>query len=432
MTSPQKKTRKVRTRGNGDGKPYQRSSDGKWAGKAYYPDGRVKVIYGDSPAEVVAKRKTFYREIENQEPITAGRSVTLGRYLEQQWLAITLPQRVAAGRLAETTLDSYRDNAERHIIPALGNIKLVDLKPAHLRPWLLDLQKKPSGRARRKLRPGEETLPPPELLKPRTVAYCHSILRKALADALDDELCKRNVAKLVDPPVVEKKEAAPPTKEEAASLLGAAVGDRLSAYWLVVLALGLRRGEGLGLRWDGVDVDACTVRLEKSVQRVRGERDPATGRRKGRLVEKHLKTTASKATMPVPQSVIEALKLHKEIQDAEREAAKAWADPGLVFTTAVGSALEPRNVNRSWDEVCDRAGIGRRVRIHDLRHAAGSYLFAGGVDIKVIQKTLRHTRMATTADIYTHVFEETQRAAADAMDGVLVDFAKKRQERQAG
>jgi integrase len=128
---------------------------------------------------------------------------------------------------------------------------------------------------------------------------------------------------------------------------------------------------------------------------------------------------------------MEALKLHRELQDAEREAAKAWADPGLVFASTVGSALEPRNVNRAWDEVCDRSGIGRRVRIHDLRHAAGSYLHAAGVEMKTIQKTLRHTRLATTSDIYVHTFAETQREAADSMEGVLVDLTKKREEREA-
>jgi integrase len=168
------------------------------------------------------------------------------------------------------------------------------------------------------------------------------------------------------------------------------------------------------------------------VQRVRGEKDPETGRRKGQLVEKRLKTEASKATLPVPPTVIEALKLYREAQAAEREQAKVWADPGLVFTTTIGTALEPRNVNRAWDEVCKRAGIGRRVRIHDLRHAAGSYLFAAGAEMKTIQKTLRHTRMATTADIYVHTFEESQRAAAEAMDGVLVDLTKKRREKRAG
>jgi integrase len=428
----EKKARKPRTRGNRDSKPYQRSSDGKWVAVAYMPNGKRKPCYGDTSKEAAEKRKKLYAELENQEPVTVGRSITLGRYLEKQWLGVTLPQRVAAGRIAQTTLDSYRDNTEKHIIPALGKVKLVDLKPAHLRPWLLDLQKKPSGRARTKLRPGETELPPPEVLSARTVAYCHAILRKALADAVDEELAKRNVALLVDPPVVDRKEATPPTKEEATKLLAAAAGDRLWAYWLIVLALGLRRGEGLGLRWDGIDTDAGTVRLEKSVQRLRGEKDPETGRRKGQLVEKSLKTEASKATMATPPIVMEALRVHKELQDAEREATKAWADAGLVFTSTVGSALEPRNVNRAWDEVCDRSGIGRRVRIHDLRHAAGSYLFAAGVDMKVVQKTLRHTRLATTSDIYVHTFMETQREAADSMEGVLVDLTKKREEREAG
>jgi hypothetical protein len=71
--------------------------------------------------------------------------------------------------------------------------------------------------------------------------------------------------------------------------------------------------------------------------------------------------------------VIEALKLHKELQDAEREAAKVWADPGLVFTSTVGTALEPRNVNRAWNEVCDRAAIGRRR----LGHGRSSRAFYG-------------------------------------------------------
>jgi integrase len=70
-------------------------------------------------------------------------------------------------------------------------------------------------------------------------------------------------------------------------------------------------------------------------------------------------------------------------------------------------------------------------RTHDLRHAAGSYLFAAGTDIKVIQKALRHTRHSTTADIYTHVFEETQREAAAAMEEVLIDLTAKRQEKEA-
>jgi integrase len=330
---------------------------------------------------------------------------------------------VAAGRLAPGTLDSYRDNCERHIIPHLGTEKLAQLGAVRLRKWLLELQATPSSRQRRTLRDGETELPPPGTLSARTVAYCHAIVRKALNDAVRDELVRRNVALLVEPPVVKRKEIRPPAKDETRKLLAHAAGDRLWAYWLVVLALGLRRGEGLGLRWEHIDFDAGTVRLAASLQRVRGDKDEATGRRKGRLIEKDLKTDASHATLALPASVMTALQEHRAAQAAQRLTAKVWVDPGLVFTTTAGTPLEPRNVSRAWEKICADAGV-RRVRIHDLRHAAATYLFAEGVDLKVVQATLRHTRLSTTSDIYTHVLEEVQRGAADSMDTVLGDLTQ--------
>ena len=101
----------------------------------------------------------------------------------------------------------------------------------------------------------------------------------------------------------------------------------------------------------------------------------------------------------------------------------------------LGGDLEPRNMNRAWAAVCDRSGIGRRVRIHDLRHAAGSFLFDAGIDVKVLQTVLRHSRFQTTVDIYTHVFEAAQRRAAETMNGVLIDLQaawEQRPERKTG
>jgi len=93
--------------------------------------------------------------------------------------------------------------------------------------------------------------------------------------------------------------------------------------------------------------------------------------------------------------------------------------------------LEPRGVNRRWDELCDAAGVPH-FRIHDLRHAAASFLFAEGADMKTIQTMLRHTRQSTTSDIYTHVYEEVQRKTADTMEGVLTGLtAKPRRKRTA-
>lgn len=424
--------RKSRTRGNRDGRPYQRSSDGKWVATVYLPNGKRKPVYGNTRKEAADKKKQAEREIADNLPITAGRTDTLARYLVHVWLAVTLPQRVKAGVLAESTQDSYRIMVEKHIVPHLGRVPLVDLSTTHIRAWLLELAEKPSGLTRKKLRPGETKLPPPELLSTRTVAYAHSVLRKALNDAVDDESIKRNVCLLVDAPTTgEKKKTRELTKDEARKLLGAAAGSRLWAYWLIVLALGLRRGEGLGLHWDGVDLAAGTVRLSLSVQRLRGEKDPETGRHKGRLVAKGLKTDASKATLKLPAFACAALREHGRAQEAERENARIWADEGLVFTTTIGTALEPRNVNRMWHEICDKAGV-EQCRIHDLRHACGSFLFADGVDLKVIQGVLRHTRLATTSEIYVHLLDEVKSAAADTMNGLLVDLTTERKLRRTG
>lgn len=171
------------------------------------------------------------------------------------------------------------------------------------------------------------------------------------------------------------------------------------------------------LRWEDVDLDAGTVRLNLSIQRLRGELDEQTGRRRGKLVSKSLKTVASKATLALPASVVVALREHKKAQHAERRTAKVWVDKSLVFTTSIGTPIEPRNINRSWYALCSKAGM-RQVRLHDHRHACASLLL-GKVDLKVIQSTLRHTRLATTADLYTHMLDDVRREAAEGMDRVL-------------
>jgi integrase len=425
---PAKPKRKKRTRRNRDARPYQRKSDGQWIAVGYYPSGKRKPCYGATAEDAEEKRKKFYTEIEALQPITVGRTDTVEKYLTGAWLTITLPQRVQAGKLSQSTADSYRHMVEAHIVPHVGRVKLVEFNTTHVRAWLLELAKKPSAHTRRKLREGETKLPPPETISTRTQQYAFAVLRRSLNDAVNDEIIKRNPLKFVDSPTAEKKEARPLTKDEAQKLLGAAAGTRLWAYWLIVLALGLRRGEGLGLRWEDVDLDEGTVTLRQSIQRLRGDKDPETGRRKGKLVRAGLKTEASKATMKLPTFACEALKEHKTAQAAEQLAARMWVDKGIVFASTVGTELEPRNVSRMWADICDKAEVDR-CRIHDLRHAAGSFLFADGVDLRVIQGMLRHTRLATTSEIYVHLLEETKDAATASMEGLLVDLAGKRREK---
>lgn len=425
MPSEPRKAR-PRTRANREGRVYQRGGDKRWVGVVWPPEvmgGKPRYVYGKSREEAKTKKEALEAELADAVPGAAGKDTTLARYLEH-WLGKTLPQAVAAGNMAQSTLDSYTDNAEKHILPDLGRITLRHLTVPRVRQWQYDLSRKPSARPRRKLRKGEKALPPPPLLSPRTVAYCRAILHKALADAIIDQQwgIKENVVGFVKPPKQRRQEIAPPTKDEAAGLIGASSNDTLWCYWLIVLALGLRRGEGLGLRWEDIDFEKKTATLQLSIQRMRGTKDAKTGKRgAGRLVAKDLKTEASRATVPVPASMIDALGDWRKEQAALQLEAKVWLDAGLVFTTSVGTALEPRNVNRAWEAVCVKAGT-RRLRIHDLRHAWGTYLAPEpGVSRKALQAGLRHARSSTT-DIYIHVLEEMSRETADAMDGILVDL----------
>jgi integrase len=225
-------------------------------GVATLEDGRRRPVYGDTQAQARAKRRAVAGAVEDGLPLTPER-LTVGAYLDE-WCAVTLAERVRAGRLAASTADFYRDMCERHIVPTLGRVKLTKLTPAKVRGWIGAKLAETSTRGRP--------------LSPRTVAYAHAVLRKALADAVRDELIARNVAALVEASTTQRDPVQPLSEDEARKVLATAASDRLRVLWLVLLSLGLRRGEALALRWDDLDLDAGTVTIRRSLQRVRARR----------------------------------------------------------------------------------------------------------------------------------------------------------------
>lgn len=174
----------------------------------------------------------------------------------------------------------------------------------------------------------------------------------------------------------------------------------------------------MALHWDDIDLTDGTVLVHRTLQRLRdSEPDPVTGRRKGRLVEGKTKTR-EESLLRLPAIVVHELEVHRRQQLKDRLSSPTWVNPDLVFTTGVGTPLEPRNVNRAWTSLCRAAGVAP-VRIHDLRHTAASLLLEQGIDLKVVQRLLRHSRLSTTADIYTHVSRQMETAAAAKMDAIF-------------
>jgi integrase len=410
-------------RPNREGKPWKRA-DGRWQARAYPPAGgidtRPRYVYGKTRRDAMDKRADLEAKLAQGLPEDPHQTVADAF---ARWLNVTLPQYVRAGRLTASTMDSYRDNARLHILSGrdgIGHIRLAELRADTVREWQDRLSRKPSGRQPRKTRDGRRD-EPRKTLSPRTVAYCREILHKMIADAIRDETAglTRNVVDLVEPPKARPAEPVVLAPGEVSALLTAMADDRWWCYWLLAFLLGFRRGEGLGMRWDDLDLEKRVWAPGLQVQRQRGDADPATGKRgRGRLVARELKTQASQGRVPLPDAAVEALAAWQRDQRKARMQAPAWADLGLVFTTGLGTAVEPRNMNRQWEKVRDRAGIERPARLHDLRHACASYALAGGADLKTVQRMLRHARISTT-QVYVHALEDVPRAGADVMDRVL-------------
>ncbi len=372
-------------RGQNEGSIYKRG-DGRWVGviSLGYKNSKRhrKSFYGETRREVQEKLTAALRSHQQGLPPPPERQ-TVGQFLEY-WLAQSVKLSVRS-----LTYEGYRLHVRNHIVPALGRIRLTKLTAQDVQELLND-----------KLREG---------YAPRTVQYMHAVLRRALVQAFKWGLVAQNVATLVDRPQVRRPEVKPFDPEQARALLVAVKGDRLEALYSVALAVGLRRGEALGLHWDDVDLDAGTLRVRRTLQRV-----------DGKLRLETTKTDRSRRTIALPQTVAVALRVHRARQLRERLAAGSrWQETGFVFTTGIGTPLEPRNVTRHFRNVLTKTGLPLK-RFHDLRHTCASLLLVQGVHPRVVMEILGHSQISMTMDTYSHVMPVLQHEAASQMDALLV------------
>jgi integrase len=385
-------------RKNGEGTVYQRASDGRWAG-GITTDGKRKWFHGATAEEVIAKLTQAREQQRKHIPFTDER-LTVGHWLET-WLRNVKPPATSP-----KTWITYEGFVRLHLLPKLGPIRLARLQPQDVRDFLSD-----------RLDAG---------LSPRTVGHLRTALSIALNQAVGDDLIRRNVASKVEPPEIQPRAMDVLNPEEARSLLKAARGHRLEALFTAATGLGLRLGECLGLQWSNIDFSRRVLTVAHSLQRLKRVRRGdmvREGEAKSELLLGQPKGKKVKS-LRLPLAVLEALQRHQQSQAAERLlAGPAWKGSGeYVFTSSVGTPLEPRRLNHEFKELCERAGL-RRIRFHDLRHSAASLLIAQGVHAKAIQELLRHSSIRLTMDTYGHLLEEVQQETADKMDAVLAPVA---------
>ena len=171
----------------------------------------------------------------------------------------------------------------------------------------------------------------------------------------------------------------------------------------------MRRGELLGLQWGDIDLDAATLRVERSVEETK------TG-----LRLKSPKTKRGRRNLKLPTEAVSVLRAHK-VQQMQIRFALGMGKPDattLVFSDVEGELLKPHTVSRAWRRVVAAKKLPS-VTFHALRHTHASMLIRAGVDILTISRRLGHSKAAVTLDCYGHLIGGADDAAATAIEGVL-------------
>ncbi|SDK82380.1 tyrosine-type recombinase/integrase [Streptomyces indicus] len=380
----------AKRRPNGGGTITKRK-DGRYQGAAYVTNTeghRVrKFVYGATYDEAAEKLGKLQDQERNGVPVPA-KTWSLG-----EWLAYWLEHIVKPER-EHNTYVKYESKIRLYLVPHLGKKPLTKLTPAQIRTFMATLTREKVGASTRF-----------EVLR---------VLRNALNRAMREELLTRNVALLVDMPTVTKGKAKPWNAREAITFLRTTRAHRLYAACVLVLVLGLRRSEVLGLRWQDIDFEARQFEPVMQVQREKG---------KG-LVLKKLKTDSSQATLPLPEFCARALEERRELQELERKiAGEHWEqqpDQDLIFSSEHGGMLDPVGFSRSFGRLVKRAGV-RRITVRLARHTCGTLLAFLKVHPKVAQAILRHSQISMTMDVYTHVVGDGEREAVSMLAELLED-----------
>ncbi|WP_433530319.1 tyrosine-type recombinase/integrase [Micromonospora sp. CA-263727] len=393
-----------RTRANGEGSifPYRNGFAAYvWVTK---PDGKRtrKYVYGPTRDAVHDKWIKLHQQAK-AGPV-ATRAPSLGDYLTYWHREVVRPN------LAPLTCATYETILRLYVMPGLGAKRLDRLQVRDVQTWINEVARTcqccAQGKDARR----------PELRRrccalggccgdtpsARTVKDIRGVLRSALNHAATEELVTRNAAALVKLPPVRRRKGRAWTSDEARRFLESARADRdpLYAAYVLILVLGLRKGEVLGLTEDAVDLAAGELSIGWQLQRVGGQ-----------LLHRETKTQTSDATLPLPDICAAALDLRQSARKKDRDQAGiAWQGSRLLFTTRYGTPVEPRNFNRSWDARCARAEV-RKITVHDARRTCATLLVDLDVHPRVIMQVLRHAEVSVTMEIYSQASSDATRDA---------------------
>jgi len=367
------------SRTHGEGTIVQRK-DGRWQASLMV-GGVRRTAYALSRREAVAKLAELKRQATAGLPDPGRRTVA---DLLDAWLKAAEPN------LRPKTVEGYRHICAKHVVPALGNVRLSQLEPALVEAFVAKLQA--SGRR-------------------RTAQRVFAVLHRACSFAVRWRWLAENPMDRVQRPQWQPGERRLWGAEQASVFLKAVLAGEGGQYACLLgflLASGCRIGEALGLRWADVDFVSGTIHIERQITQVRGK--PIEGRPK---------TQSGIRTIALPAWGVELLRRQKaQVNEWRLQSGHAHDWPGRVFPTCTGTVPLQGNIRRALRELSRKLGLPA-VTPHSLRHISLSLLAGAGVPLKDLQRRAGHATARMTLDVYLHALAEGDRRAADALEALV-------------
>lgn len=371
---------------NGAGNIRQRP-DGTWEARITVgvnpgtgkPDRRS--IYGKTQQEVRKKMTELQREVDSGTYRTPEKT-TVRQWMDEWMKTFCRP------KVKPLTYSTYEVAIKTHINPALGALRLQELKGLHVQRLYNGMIDKG--------------------LSAKTVKNVSAILHKSLSTAQKQGLLQANPCDAAELPKLKHTEIKPLTDSEIPLFLKAIEGDTMGNAFALCLFAGLREGECLGLSWKQVDFNRKQITISQQLQRekVKGGKyyiADSTKSGKPRVIEP-------------PEIAFQYLRAEKNRQARNRLAAgPMWDNPwDLVFTNELGRYLIFQTFHTHFKKVAE--SIGRPdARPHDLRHTAATVAIASGSDVKSVQDLLGHATASFTLNVYAHTSAQMKKDTAARM-----------------
>lgn len=385
--------------------------------------GRRRFVYGHATTKREAERLEARLVTEVADGRHKGTDTKTVAGLLDRWL----PWHAQVNELSPGTVAGYRRHIEQKIKPALGRLSVRELErdPELLDAFYAELRRRgktvrvsagtdpDNGRKRWRTKQAP--------LSPSSVREVHAILSGALQQAVRWRWIGHNPARLATPPSVKKAKVGPPSVEQVANLLEAALAaePRFGLFLRMAVILGARRGELCALRWRHVDVEHGEIVIERGIVYVPGEP----------LIEQDTKTH-SQRRIAADQQTMRLLRTHRAAcAAAALELGTSLPESAFVFSYAIDGArpMHPPAVTHKFTRLARQHGI--TCRLHDLRHFMVTNALDGGVALPTVAGRAGHSDGGrVTLATYAHWQRAQDRHAAELLaalcDGTVASTAK--------